>query len=101
MTNQTHSSKKEKQNKDEHPQKKTLDSVRQVHKSEGQKYVLYLWKKSGRTGKPRRSFYTKVSGRHYFVFQRGECTVSMLQLQHKPRRKPMDFWEEIGRQESE
>lgn len=74
-----------------------MESIRKVHKTKRRKHLFYLWTEGSRERVTRWSFHPKISGGIKSLFSRGECEGTVLQLQHKPGRKPVYIWTEFRR----
>lgn len=95
------STKKEEPSKSKRSKTKAMESVFGLCEAKRCQHLLHVWKDSDGTWVTCRPFHTKISRGLKSVLQRRQCPRSMLQLQHKPRRKPVYLWTEVRRKESQ
>lgn len=92
--------KKGKSAKDKRAQKKTLESLCRLHQAKGRSDLLYVWQEGQWQWFTRRAFYTEIGRRLESVLPRGQCEITMLQLQYQSLGKPVDLWQEARRGKS-
>lgn len=88
--------KKSKQVKNKHSQKKALVDLFKLHSEERRRDMLYLWKKGDGFCLSRWAFYSEERGRVDFVLSRRECAWLLLSLQHQLRGKPIRVQPKTG-----
>lgn len=94
-------SKKEKQSKNLSLKEKIMGNLLALHPQSGQIYMLHLWKKGNGRWHTRWTLYPKSSRGISSILPRRKRSRSMLQLQHKPRRKSVGIRSKVRARESE